>query len=58
MTTTDALAAIGLVAIFLGLWNIWPAVAIIAVGVVVLASAVGLALSHHRRGAGPKDTES
>lgn len=55
MTSLDALAAIGLAAIFLGLWIIWPAVAIITVGVCIVSTAVGLALLRHRGDAGPGD---
>lgn len=49
-TDINALAGIGVVAIFLGLWLIWPAIAIIAVGAVCVAVAVGLILSRRQRG--------
>lgn len=48
MTRIDALAAIGLAAIFAGLWWVWPAFAIIVVGVCLLGIAVGMAVLRQR----------
>jgi hypothetical protein len=55
VTRTDALAAVGALVIFVGLWMIWPAVAIITVGALILSTAVGLALLRHKGDAGPGD---
>ena len=50
MTSTDALFLLGVLVAFLALWLIWPAVAILAVGAVIVSTAVGLALLKRREG--------
>ncbi len=51
MTFTDALAVAGLALVFGGLWLVWPALAIIVVGVCLSAASVGLALLRRDRAA-------
>lgn len=51
MTTIDALAAAGVVTIFVGLWSAWPPVAIIFAGAVLFGTAVLLAYLRRGRAA-------
>ncbi len=49
MTHLDALAMAWAIVIFLGLWLIWPALAILGAGVGGLLVVVGLFLGHRRK---------
>jgi hypothetical protein len=48
LTAIDAMAIGWVVVVFLGLWLIWPALAILTVGVLGLLTVVGLAVAARR----------
>lgn len=45
----DAIAILGVIATFLGLWAIWPPVAVVAAGATLVIIAVGLTMVRIRR---------
>ena len=45
----DAVATLGVITTFLGLWAIWPPIAVVAAGVTIVGVAAGLTVARARR---------